>query len=125
MGGRRKASTVEGWVSRITRIHFGGLIVRDAPADAYRVRLGWYDKAKTDAVMSEAATLLVAETTTEEQRARIYWLRSFFLWDLQRFEDAASDVQKFLAISKDETTRKVGQRNLGAMRKRKLAHEMI
>lgn len=118
-----KSSTSK-WVKRVTGLSFGGLIVRNPPEHAYRIHHGWYDGLETDAVLEEAAKLLARPEITEEQRAQIYWNRASLLWSLQRFDEAASDLEAYLPIAPSAIAKGTAGNWLGAIRRRKLMHEI-
>lgn len=121
---KKAKSTTSKWVTRITRLSFGGLIVRNPPEHAYRIHHGWYDGRETDAVLAEAAELLLQPELTEEQRAQIYWNRASLLWALQRFDEAAADLEAYLPLAHSPAQKGAAGNWLGAIRKRKLMHEI-
>lgn len=120
---KRAISSTDKWVKRVTRLLFGGLIVRDPPEHAYRVRHGWYDGREVDAVLAEAAELLARPELTELQQAQVYWNRAPLLWTLQRFEEAAVDLESYLPLAQTPAQKGTAGNWLGAIRKRKLMHE--
>jgi hypothetical protein len=118
-----KSATAK-WVRRVTRLCFGGLIVRDPPAHAYRVHHGWYDGREVDAVLAEAVDLIGRPETTNEQRATIWWNRAPLLWVLQRFDEAEADLVAYLPHAITPVYKGTAGQWLGAIRKRKLMHEV-
>ena len=109
----------------LTKLHYGGGIVRDAPEVAYRVSNGWIDRGRTDFLLEEVNRYIEDPSVTANDKADLRWSRAFLLWDLGRFESAAADFDFVAQSTRSDSYRRAAKLNLEKIALGRLPNEVL